>query len=176
MALFVAIIIHHPREIFFETFRPCVVGSHITSSSRGIKTGVLLFVFLFLKPLFRLFPSFFGGLCITKRIIYGLEVLALWLRFFNSRVFHGSALSLYLGRGDVNKTMALLSLVVHLPNIRNRLETCFGLSLDCFLDYFFTSVLFSTCLFYLSLYGGFKAFPDKYNKVKLFWSPVIIKL
>lgn len=168
IALFIIIIIYDPRKIFFRTFKPYIIRSYITFSSRGTKAGALLFAFLFLKPLFELFLSFLGGFCIIRRIICGLGVLGFWFQLFNSRVLHSSTLSLYLGYSDVSKTITLLSLVVHLPDVRSWLEAYFSLSLDSFLNYFFSSVQFLTLLFYLGFYRGLKAFPKESNKVGLF--------
>ncbi len=158
IAFFIAVIIRDLRGIFFKVFRPCVTRNCIIPGSIGNKAEVLLFGFLFLKAFFGLFPNLLGGFRITKGIICRLKVFGLWLRFFNSRVFYNSVLSLYLGHGDVSEIIAILSSVVYFPNIRSRLEACFGFNLNRLLDYFFLSVQFLTFLFYLSLYEGLKVF------------------
>lgn len=165
IVFFVIVVIYDPRKIFLRTFRSYVIRSYITFSSRGTRASVFLFVFLFLKPLFELFWSFLKDFC--ERIICGLGVLGFRLKFFNSRVLHGNTLDLYLGHGDVNKTIALLSLVVYLSDVRSWLKTCFSFSLNSLLNYYFSSIQFLTLLFYLGFYGGLKAFPKESNKVKL---------
>lgn len=166
--LFVSVVTRYYRKIFFKTLEPCFVEWFIIFISRSTRARDFWFAFLFSRPLFGLFLSLFRGLCSSEGIICGLRVLGFWLRLFNSNVFYSSARSLYLGRGDVSRTIALLSLVVHLSDMRCRLAAYFGFSLDRPLHNFFTGVKFSTLLFYLGLYRGFKTFLKESNKVKLF--------
>lgn len=146
--------------------KPCYVGSFITLVSSGIRAKVFLFVFLFLKPFFALFSSFFEGFCITKEIICKLGVLSFWL--FNSRDFYFSILGLYLSCADMNRIIAFLSLVINFLNIKSSLEICFGLSLDRFQDHLFSHIQFSNFLFNIDFYKEIKAFSKKSNKVGLF--------
>lgn len=127
-----------------------------------------MFVFFFLKPFFRLFLSLLRDFRITRKVIYRLEVLGFWLRLLNFRVLHSNTLSLYFGYDNISRTIVLLSLIVHLSDIKSRLKACFGLNLNHFLDYFYLGVKFLTFLFYLGLYRGFKAFSEEFNKVELF--------
>ena len=168
LLLFVIVVIRDPKEVFLWIFRLCFIGGCIIPGSRGTRAAVFLFAFLFLKPLFGLFPSLLGSLCIAGGTICGLGVLNLWFRLFNSRIFHCNALSLYLGRGDVSGTIALQTLVVYLFDIRSGLEACFGFSLDRFLDYLFPGIQFSALLFYLGIYERLEVFPEEFNKVRLF--------
>lgn len=45
IAVFIAVITHNPRKVFFGAFRPFVVGGYIISSSRSPRTGVSLLIF-----------------------------------------------------------------------------------------------------------------------------------
>lgn len=134
-----------------------------------------MFIFLFLKLLFRLFSSLFVGLCIAQRIICGLGILTLWFGLFNFRVVYYNALSLYFGRNDMSKTIALQRLMVYFLDIKSGLKAHFRLSLDCFLNHLFLYILFSIRLFNLRFYRGLKFFPEESNKVGLFWSSISIK-
>lgn len=137
MVLFVAIIIRNLGEVLFRALRLCVIGSCITSSSKGTGVGVSLFVFFLLKPLFGLLLSIFGKFYIAKRIICKLGVLGFWLRLFDSRVLHDNVLNLYLDYSNVSGIIALLSSIVHLPDVGSKLKACFSLSLNQFLNHFF---------------------------------------
>lgn len=96
--------------------------------------------FSFWNLFFDSFQAFSKVSTLPKKIICGLGVLGLWLKFFNSKIFYGNALSLYLGRGDVSKTIALLSLVIYLSNVKSKLEAYFCLSFNHFLDYYFPDI------------------------------------
>lgn len=76
MAFLVTVIERNPRKVLFNAFRLSVIGTCIISSSRCIRAGVFLFVFLFLKPIFRLFPSLFGSFYIVGEIICRLNVIS----------------------------------------------------------------------------------------------------
>lgn len=140
MPIFVRIVTYDLGKVFFRTFWSYFVKDYIISVSKSIRTWVFLFIFLILKPLFKLFLSLFGALYIAKRIIYWLKVLGIWLRLFNSKVFYNNAQGLYLGCSNVSRTITLLSLVVYLLTIENRLKVCFAIIFDCFLDYPFSSI------------------------------------
>lgn len=124
---------------FLRVFWPCFIRYHITLINKSTRAGVFLFAF-FLNLFFGLFSGLFRGFYITKGIICGFEVLDLWLRLFDFRIFYESALSLYLDRGDICKTIASQSLVVHLFDVGCRLEICFGPSFNHFLNYLFPDV------------------------------------
>ncbi len=140
MALFIAIVIHNSGEIFFRSFRPYIVKSHIISNSKSTRTKVPLFTFLFLKSLFKLFSNLLRGFRIIGGIICMFRVLDLWLRLFNFRVFYSSGLTLYLGHNDVSRMIVLLSLVIHHPDVKSRLEAYFCFNLNRLLNHFFPSV------------------------------------
>lgn len=95
-------------------------------------------MFLFLV-LFLLLPSLVGGLRILGGIIHGLGLLDRF-RLFDPGILHGSAFDLHLSRGSVSGSIALLGLVVHLPDVKNKLEACFGPSLNHLLDYLFPGI------------------------------------
>lgn len=138
MTLFVTVITYDLREIFLRAFRFCIVRYFIILTSKSIRAGILSFAFLISKPLFELFMSFFGGFRIVGGIICRLKVLGLWLRFFDFRIFYSSALNLYFG--CVSGTITLLSLLIYLFNVENRLKACFSLNFDRFLDQLFLGV------------------------------------
>lgn len=154
MIFFVAVVTCDPEEIFFRAFRPYSIRG---CNSRSTRAGVLVLAFLLLKPFFGLLLSFFGGLRIARRIIQRLGLLGLF-RLFNPKVIHGSALSLYLSRGNMSRMIVLLGSVVYLLNVRSGLEACFGLGLNRLLDYLFPGVQLSTSLLYLSFYRGLRPF------------------
>lgn len=141
MVSFITIVVTYDlREVLFRAFRSCFVEGHISFISKKTSIGALLFMCLFLKPFYRLFPSLLGGFCIVGGNICGLGVLAFCLKHFDSKVFHYNALNLYFSCDDVSKTIFLLSLVVYFFDIKSRLEACFGLNLDYFLDYLFPNI------------------------------------
>lgn len=78
-----------------------------------------------MKSLFRLLLGFFGGLHMFRDIIFKFRLFGLGFRLLNAIVLYGSILSLQLGRDNVNGMIALLNLVVHLPNIESRFGACF---------------------------------------------------
>lgn len=120
IALFIVVIICNHGKNFFRAFRPYVVKSYITSNNRTIRSRVSLLIFLLPKPLFGLFPSLFGGLCIAGAIICKFGLLS-FFKLYDPRVLHNSVLGLYFNYNNVSKTILLLSLVVYLSNIRSRL-------------------------------------------------------
>lgn len=146
MAFFITVIIYNQRDIFFSIFKPCFVRDYIDFSNKTIRNKVFLFLFLFLKPLFRLFLSVFRDLCIVRKVCK-LKFLIFWLNLFTFRDLYNSVLSLYLGHNNINRIIALLSWVVYLPNIKSR---DWGLilvsNLNVFLIIFFQ--IFSSQLFY----------------------------
>lgn len=139
MALFVAVVTHDLREVFFGAFKPCIIGSHIIFNTNSTRARVFLFMFFLPKPLFELFLSLLENLDVAKRIICRLELLKLF-RLFDPGVFYSSVLGLYLGYVNVSKTIISLGLVVYFPNIRSRLKACFGFNLNYFLDYLFSDI------------------------------------
>lgn len=110
-----------------------------------------MFVFFFSKPLFRLLPSFFRSIYIAKKIICKLRVLGFWLRLFDSKVFYANALSLYLDRSNISKTIALLDLIVYFLDIKSRLGACFGFSLEYFFNHFFKCPILDLFILFGSL-------------------------
>lgn len=68
MTLFITIIIYDLRDVFFEAFKSCFIETCINSNTMGTRVKVFFFAFLLLKPLFRLFESFFGELCTIGRV------------------------------------------------------------------------------------------------------------
>lgn len=69
VTLFIIVVIRDPKEIFFRALRPFFMGCHIIPVSKNIRTRVFLFIFLLLKPFFRLLSSLLGGLYIARGII-----------------------------------------------------------------------------------------------------------
>ena len=107
LSFFVTIITRVLKEIFFRAFRPCFIGDCIISGSRATRARVFIFTFLFLKLFLNSFRAFLKVSILPKELFAGLEVLGLWLWLFNSMVFYGSVLSLYLDRHDVNEIITL---------------------------------------------------------------------
>lgn len=120
--------------------RPCFVGCCITSVSKSTRAGILLFVFLFLKPLFKLFLSLLGDLYIAKRITCGLGDLGLWFKLFDSGVFYDSALSLYFSHSNISGTIASMNLVVYFFDIENKLKICFNPNFNYFFNHLFPNI------------------------------------
>lgn len=106
MAFFVAVVINYSEDVFFKTLRPYFTCNYIVFSNKSIRVKILPFVYLFSKPLFRLFLSLFKSLYIFERIICRFRFLGLKLSFFDFKVFHSSVLSLYLGHGNMSGVIA----------------------------------------------------------------------
>ena len=68
----------------------------------------------------------------------------------------------------MSEIIALLVLVIYFSNVKSGLEAYFRLNLNRFFNDLFLNIKFSTFLFYLRFYGGFKAFSEKFDKVRLF--------
>lgn len=108
-----------------------------------IKILDLKFFFLYFsfKTLFRLLLSFLRGFYVFGRIFCRFWLLGLKLGFFNSKIFYSGTLSLYLEHNNLSKAIALLSLVIYLLNIGNRLEASFSLNLDdSFFNHLFSDI------------------------------------
>lgn len=73
MALFVTVATYDPKKVLFRAFRPCIMKSCITSNSKDARARVILFAFLFFKPLFKLCLSRFKGLCIPNELFVCLK-------------------------------------------------------------------------------------------------------
>ena len=116
MVFFIAIVIHDFGKVFFKVFKYYIIEDHITFNNKSIRAGVFLFAFLLLKPFLKLFLNLFKRFHIARRIIYRLKILE-FFGFFNSKVFHNSTLSLYLSHSNISKMIALLGLLVYIPNI-----------------------------------------------------------
>lgn len=119
ISFFIIIIIYDIGKIFFRAFKPCFIKSCINFNSKSTKIRVLPFMFLFLKPFFGLFLSFFRDFHAVEGI-YELKLLDFWLRLFNPKVFYGSTLDLYLSHSNKNRTMILVDLMIYLSNIENK--------------------------------------------------------
>lgn len=139
MTLFIIIVIRDLGKVFLKAFRLYIIGDYIISSSRSTRAGVLLLTFLFLKPLFGLFSSFFKDFYIARGIVYRLGFLG-FFQLLDLKIFYGSALGLYLGCSNVNMIIILLSLLIYLQNIGKRLEIYFGLNFNRFFNYLFLNI------------------------------------
>lgn len=139
MAIIITVVIYDPENVFLEPLGPVLSEILLIPVVKVPELKFLHSHFSFWN-FFGFFLSFFEGFCISEKIIYRFKLLGLKLNFFDLRVFHYNALSLYPSHGNMSKIIALLILVIYLSNIRNRLKACFGLNLDRFLNHFFPSI------------------------------------